>query len=341
MTILVDTLRHRCEGSSRTQLILKLDVFGFSRGAAAARHFIHVALHAQSRDETGDLPTQNLRMRLAALGIRLARLDFGFAGLFDTVASYGIKGTIGEVSCTSHLHLDAIRHAETVVHITAQDEHRGNFALTDIQSAGIKGKVYCLPGVHCDIGGSYLDHATELFSLLNTFTAPACAATIEYIKHHLEYWINGGWFRWQDVLHRAYPGGLRPGDRIKDAIGTDGKVRIFRAGADGHGLRNKYSLVSLHLMLDEATALGMRFKPTIYTDSKSSVSSQSLPLLTQALDIIRGNLRLSRPAGELPESLLRNLRMNYFHFSANYDKPLGSYEPRFIASRPERLIHKG
>ncbi len=72
------------------------------------------------------------------------------------------------------LKLNAIQHAKDVVHLTAADEHRKKFSLTDIRSAGGKGREICLPGVHADIGGSYRDGPGEdpwVFWKKNIFSA--------------------------------------------------------------------------------------------------------------------------------------------------------------------------
>ena len=47
------------------------------------------------------------------------------------------------------------------MHLVAAEEHRKNVSLTDIASAGSKGRELFLPGVHSDIGGDYRDEASE------------------------------------------------------------------------------------------------------------------------------------------------------------------------------------
>ena len=44
---------------------------------------------------------------------------------------------------------------QQVVHLTAGDEYRENFSLTDITSSIGSGYELTLPGVHSDVGGSY------------------------------------------------------------------------------------------------------------------------------------------------------------------------------------------
>ena len=56
------------------------------------------------------------------------------------------------------LGLNSISKAEHILHITAGDEHRKNFSLSRI----IRKKNHIelnFPGVHCDVGGSYIEGA--------------------------------------------------------------------------------------------------------------------------------------------------------------------------------------
>lgn len=126
---------------------IKLDVFGFSRGAAAARNFISLLTYAPS----------TLATRINA---PQARIVLKFVGLFDTVASHGVKHT----NDVDDLNLRLGNHAKKVVQLQAGDEYRENFSLTDITSTG--GYQLTLPGVHSDIGGGYVDGEGEERKLL-------------------------------------------------------------------------------------------------------------------------------------------------------------------------------
>lgn len=140
-----------------------VDVFGFSRGSAAARHFVS---------------------RRAALqtwpGQPTARVTIKFVGLFDTVSSYdntpAKTGNLGRAmghlgsqpsrefsNDVAELGLAIGGNAKRVVHLVAGDEYRLNFPSTNIQSsiaAGI-GYEYTIPGAHSDIGGGYKEIETE------------------------------------------------------------------------------------------------------------------------------------------------------------------------------------
>lgn len=136
--------------------ILYLDVFGFSRGAAAARVFL---------DEISKKPypmSANLKNKGGYLGYYLAKnkikvdlVKVRFLGLFDTVSSYSasFSPTPDFDNDTTEIPLNNLAKAKTVLHFTAADEHRNNFSLTKTRV----GKEKEFPGVHSDVGGSYND----------------------------------------------------------------------------------------------------------------------------------------------------------------------------------------
>lgn len=182
--------------------ILFVNVYGFSRGATAARHFIHVASKIANYEYRGKtkanknkyyvnpdyffndskyyLEVEDINSTfldkygyfgacLLNYKMQIKEIRFNFVGLYDTVAAYGFdhrgKKVLG-VSLvdndTEQLNLNAIAKARYVFHLASEDEYRDNFDLTNIKSAGIRGLELMLPGVHSDIGGSYLNDVEEL-----------------------------------------------------------------------------------------------------------------------------------------------------------------------------------
>ena len=122
-------------------IALYFELFGFSRGAAAARNFVWNVLK-KNKSITEKLKPRNL-----------ISIKNNYVGLFDTVSSHGLN--LFSDDNVAELHLDAIKEAKYVFHICAADEFRENFALTDISSAKAKGKEIFIPGAHSDIGGGY------------------------------------------------------------------------------------------------------------------------------------------------------------------------------------------
>ena len=122
---------------------LTFDVFGFSRGAALARHFVNVIrkkpLHAK----------QSIR----------------FLGIFDTVGSFGLPGN-NKDNFDFRIPKKSVKY---VYHLVAENELRKNFDLQSIRPNSLTPldhddssctgnrwavEILC-PGVHSDIGGGY------------------------------------------------------------------------------------------------------------------------------------------------------------------------------------------
>ncbi|UKJ20707.1 type VI secretion system tube protein TssD [Enterobacter mori] len=135
---------------------LLFDIFGFSRGAAAARHF---ANRVQAED----------RAIISAISAGMGKISYRgapagktrFLGIMDTVAAIGTlaNGLNPHSADTGSVDI-RLRPgvAEKVFHITAQHECRYNFALNSIAPAWPE---LILPGAHSDIGGGYLPQLRE------------------------------------------------------------------------------------------------------------------------------------------------------------------------------------
>lgn len=151
---------------------LKINLFGFSRGAATARHFMHII---KTRPQL-----------LSGWNLRANQIRFGFVGLFDTVSSFQTidrsvawKG-VGGIAVSPNFDndvkelgldfqaLDADDKKITkIIHIMAMDEYRQYFSVTTIDSA-IKDKYgieVLLNGAHSDIGGGYHSNTSDSYEV--------------------------------------------------------------------------------------------------------------------------------------------------------------------------------
>ena len=147
---------------------LVIDVFGFSRGSATARYAIHLLLKGSTKwdSDYGDgyeQVTPPILELIANRGIEISEnaVEICFAGLYDTVLSVYLSQYLPALFVSNKLQQKAVKHAKKVLHLAAADEHRSDFPLHNIKSAGSKGEEYFLPGVHSDVGGSY-NAASEL-----------------------------------------------------------------------------------------------------------------------------------------------------------------------------------
>lgn len=156
---------------------IEFDVFGFSRGAALARHFINAALEGLPDYLNQEKGNDSMTIYPNLLGneshekfdkdnddfYRIdsnRRVSIRFVGLFDTVGSFYMPGDSDDGNFTLGLKPDA---AKTVFQICAKHEYRKNFPLTSLidGSEGMKafddGTFFqeVFPGCHTDIGGGY------------------------------------------------------------------------------------------------------------------------------------------------------------------------------------------
>lgn len=248
---------------------ITINVFGFSRGAAAARSFLNeIDKPAQKACTKYYYPTHAAPVpvnypalpkhgvwgsALAKQNIDVEKIDFKiyFAGLFDTVASHGYlkSDDVGDLG------LDAVRKARRTLHLVAADEHRYFFPLVNIKSAGFVEKVF--PGVHSDIGGSYVDNADE--------HKKALAMDKEaYILLKRKKLIRNGWFKREQLkiipeqLLTKYLFDLAP------AQASNILKKIEPSSVALTGDRKKmsvaYSYIPLHIMCDFALQHGRAMK---------------------------------------------------------------------------------
>lgn len=249
---------------------ISIDVYGFSRGAAAARNFVHeitkssytaiektrmvgVGRHARIEtyyvDAFGEevakdtqFPAKgHLGFLLEEAGITFSLLKVRFVGLYDTVFSYDPTHTkFGEAKkqfekYKDALHPHSIRNAKHVFHLTADDEHRENFALTPVRT----GKEFSLPGVHADIGGSYIDDYDEtnlqLMDIDNVWGDGITDSEWDTILNNdLANLVVEGWF--------------------KDDKVTESNSKHETYGNRGY-IKKEYSFVPLHIMCEQTNKI--------------------------------------------------------------------------------------
>jgi len=139
---------------------LEFDIFGFSRGAAAARHFANEILKPQ-----GGVLAETLKPGQLGLPDSLnweTDVQINFIGLFDTVAAI-VAPWRGDFSPANHLNPGVNLYlppgcARKVLQLSARDERRWNFALNSVAPHHQEIE---LPGAHSDIGGGYLPQMDE------------------------------------------------------------------------------------------------------------------------------------------------------------------------------------
>ena len=158
--LIVDQIR-RLQDNNPGLIIWRIvfDLFGFSRGAAAARHCANDLVKGADSLLAKALPAGSPLLVASFKWRHRTDFNLNFIGLFDTVPGV-VAPLSGDFSPhnASNPGLDlylAPGIARHVVQFVARHEYRHNFSLVrtdnDIE----------LPGVHSDLGGGYLPLATE------------------------------------------------------------------------------------------------------------------------------------------------------------------------------------
>lgn len=312
---------------------LQFDIFGFSRGAAAARHF---ANRVQSED-----PAIISAIRKAMTGVTLNSPPSGktrFIGIFDTVAAIGtpVNGLNPHSANTGDVKL-TLRPgvAEKVFHITAANECRFNFALNSVKPAWPE---LALPGVHSDIGGGYLPVTKEELFL----TRPA-TETVPYSQPGEKTQV------YRQAMAQLQPLEKSPSlapllrtneisaetwydDRLSpDRYGQMQKRSYAALTMRGRTVRNDWSRVVLRVMLEAAQEAGVVFDPIQSKNRELSIPDELTPLWNKALTMGKAVRN-----GQMPQAFSQDeldvIAERYIHCSANWNA---------IVVNTDGLIHGG
>ncbi|HCW96528.1 MAG TPA: type IV secretion protein Rhs [Pseudomonas sp.] len=297
---------------------LELDIFGFSRGAAAARHFANEILKSESGVLASLFNAQ--APGFSAKFDWATNVQINFIGLFDTVAAVADPFS-WDFSPADHLNPGVNLYlppgcARKVVQLTARDEMRWNFALNSVAPHH---QEIALPGAHSDIGGGYLPIAQEKLILSRpvTSTVPAGAPverTHAWSKTERQYekWKALGFPESQlkkDVrpIRKIHPRGVNhPPEEL-----MLGLVTIERP------IRGELALVYLRVMRELAVRQGVPFD---FIDEKESATA-----LPEDLQGIAEKLMAFSRGGryDLDEDEERLLRTRYIHLSAHWKPTSG------------------
>ncbi len=159
----------------------RIYIFGFSRGAAAARMLaskihregipnqINVVLKANPNNETNVVEQIISSFEISGNPATNLKVPIEFLGVWDTVSAFGITSVLRRVLFNRYQDLftnnhiaDNIRRA---VHLVSIDETRTPFMPSLMNyKEGVVHEVW-FPGVHSDVGGSYPEDSLARVSL--------------------------------------------------------------------------------------------------------------------------------------------------------------------------------
>lgn len=330
---------------------LTIDVFGFSRGAASARHFVHAitypAYYATMGfdgaycDHQGYRVSQEYQERKKALptngylgyllvkeGIEFNQLIIRFAGLYDTVAHHGAA----QFNDIKDLGLNSISKAKHVIHMVAAEEHRKNFSLSPIIKSKNHVEIY-MPGVHCDVGGSYTEGRPEGIAPNvapdpdgeHILESDYCSNTVASSKlsKFRDTLIDEGWFEPYQIDVRdssnkpfQYDFNRRASEEVQQLVSQ----RAY--------ISNQYSFIPLHMMCNFGIDKGVKFDFTKLEDSKNfkkNIFEEHLKFIKKIRAYLEdyAEKAMANPLEvvehEIPKEDMRKLRNHYLHYDATDD----------------------
>ncbi|PTT47002.1 hypothetical protein DBR09_08780 [Aeromonas sp. HMWF016] len=327
---------------------VEFDVFGFSRGASAARQFVNRI------DKKGDHPLVDAMAADPDIPLK-AGFDWAsrdnvriqFVGLFDTVVSsylWGKRNVTLAADC-----------AERVVHIVAADEWRYHFDLTRITDDAAGTAIaknfteVIIPGAHSDIGGGYYSRwslrdpngASPLITencVIATFNSDAMPyvnpTDTQAYRDALAYakmragqgWVKGvvPLANHRDTTQLGYlnvrprPLGPITGSQSGGHRNISIDVVLYRV------VEGEYSRIPLHMMVEAARDAGVPFiewDPTrrdLIMDSALSCPTMNLAKLDELwVDVAKRRGEVINLARGLPDEEYQKLRQHYAHYSAD------------------------
>jgi uncharacterized Zn-binding protein involved in type VI secretion len=299
---------------------LQFDIFGFSRGAAAARHF---ANRIQAQD-----PAVISAIRQGMSGTPFNGAPAGktrFIGLFDTVAAIGtpVNGLNPHSADTGKVNL-ALRPgvAEKVFHITAAHECRFNFALNSVKPAWPE---LALPGAHSDIGGGYLPVVKEDLFLTRprAETVPLSRPdnqTRSYQQAVAQMAVLDAYPSVAPVLRTSvisvetWHDARMPPDRY----GIPQKRSFAAMTLRDRVVTNNWSKVVLQVMLDAAQEAGVLFDPVDPSNPNLAFPDELASLCEKARAMGKA-VRTGQDSDSFSEDELDVIAGKYIHCSANWN----------------------
>ncbi|WP_298451748.1 DUF2235 domain-containing protein [uncultured Marinobacter sp.] len=319
---------------------LVLDVFGFSRGAATAQHFVSREIY----DTTGSLHGEYKGRLVKAFereGIPWPnKVTVRFLGLFDTVAAVADLDNLdfsAHDADTGRINVNVQpEHVERTVQFVARDERRHNFSLNSLRNES--GNLpehfseWMLPGAHSDIGGGYPDRFQERIEVRSPLVVKGKdrrnpEASFEFSRMLQERALikNEGWI-----------GPLNPPatleieqERQRGLSGGDVTLRLWL----DREVRGEYSRIPLYLMHKLAVDAGVPFDVIDPEDSSLSLPDELITVARNlAAHVWHGSELLMTPESRAM------LKQRYIHHSDHYLR-LGPLYPFQPAKYGRRVVH--
>ncbi|WP_445180428.1 type VI secretion system tip protein TssI/VgrG [Pseudomonas sp. McL0111] len=329
---------------------IEVDIFGFSRGSAAARHFANEILKNERSSLANALPAGSPGFSSSFDWSQKSSIAINFIGLFDTVTAIANPWLLDFTGANSRNPFVDLKLpdgcANKVVHLVARDEFRENFALNSLGDIDL-----VLPGSHSDLGGGYLPRAKEKLLLSKPITSTISrdkesarsAAYVEAEKEAFAWYAKG-------VIEDDSPGSQlrvafweKPVSQSseKGSFRQEPQKRVYAAASIERPVHGELSLVYLRIMHELAVRADVPFK-VIPATPALKLPEELIPIHKKLQAYALGESSVEGLT--IKERAL--LRSRYIHLSANWNaaKDLNSSDMNIVfINRPsknkQRVVH--
>ncbi|MBK1886973.1 phospholipase effector Tle1 domain-containing protein [Marinobacter sp. DY40_1A1] len=319
---------------------LVLDVFGFSRGAATARHFVNREIYDTTGSLYGEYKGRLVRAFEREGLLWPNKVTVRFLGLFDTVAAVADLENLdfsAHDADTGRINTNVKpEHVGRAVQFVARDERRHNFSLNSLRDES--GKLpehfgeWVLPGAHSDIGGGYPDRFQERIEVRPPLVVegkdrrtPEASFEFSRMLHDRALISSEGWI---GELNRLATLKIEQ----KRARGLPGGNVTLRLWLERE-IRGEYSRIPLYLMHTLAVEAGVPFESINPQVQGFSLPEELKPIARNlAANVLQGSELL------IPPESRALLKQRYIHHSDHYLR-LGPLYPFRPTKYGQRAVH--
>ncbi|MBF6039107.1 type VI secretion system tip protein VgrG [Pseudomonas sp. P154a] len=296
---------------------IEFDIFGFSRGSAAARDFANEILKGSQSILAKALPAGSPMLSDSFAWKPNTDISINFIGVYDTVAAIA-NPLVGDWNGNNafnpgiNIHL-APGAAKKVVQLVARNERRYNFALNSLGAADI-----ILPGVHSDLGGGYLPKARERILLSKPRRSPVDERT-SFVEANSYKVAQEDLRRLQDQLAQYnLPLEIRTWEVPFRTTGKENRKdmkHVYAAVSSQREVRSELSLIYFRIMRELAVENGVPFGQIPESNPRLALPAELIPISEKLLSYAQGKSKTIGLTSQEEELLFQR----YVHLSDNWN----------------------
>ncbi|MHC8381492.1 type VI secretion system tip protein TssI/VgrG [Pseudomonas sp. LB3P14] len=296
---------------------IEFDIFGFSRGSAAARDFANEVLKGNQSILAKALPIGSSVLSDSFAWKPQTDVSINFIGVYDTVAAIA-NLLVGDLDGNNaynpginiYLAPDA---AKKVVQLVARNERRYNFALNSLGAADI-----VLPGVHSDLGGGYLPKAMERI-LLSKPHKSEVEEKVPFAQANSYKLAQQDLRRFQDQLSQYHLSlEVRTWEvpfRSTEKGNQKDMKHVYAAVSSQREVRSDLSLIYFRIMRKLAVENGVPFGEIDEGEPRLALPAELIPISEKLMEYAEGKSKTTGLTSQEEELLFQR----YVHLSDNWN----------------------